>query len=199
MACDLVEHAISIKLLLITFVLIVNQVLSVTMKIQQNARRAKRTKSQLQTDVSHVSLKLPLVSPLHFWTFLTDHFSVGNTCATCGINEVVEQDETTGIRSCKVCPDGEVAIENACETCGPIQYIETGEDGVRVCKDCKPNQNVIAGECKDCEAGEIRDEADPTTCTACSSNEISTDDGCVACEDNELVVENEVSHSAGFK
>ena len=106
----------------------------------------------------------------------------------------MEEDETTGIRSCKACPDGEVAAENACATCDPIQFIETGEDGVRVCKDCKPNQNVIAGECKDCEAGEVRDEADPTACTACSSNEISTDDGCLACGDSELVVENAVSH-----
>ena len=163
------------------------------MKIQQNARHVKRTKSQLQTDASPVLMKLLLVSRL-LLDLLNNNFSVGNTCATCGINEVVEEDATTGVRSCKVCPDGEVAADNACATCGPIQFIEIGEDGVRVCKDCKPNQNVIAGECKDCEAGEVRDKADPTVCTACSSNEISTDDGCLACGDSELVVENAVSH-----
>ena len=174
--------------------LIVNLDTFAMMKIQQSARHVKLTKSQLQTDASHVLMKLLLVSQLNLSNTFHLSYSVGNTCATCGINEVVEEDETTGIRSCKACPDGEVAAENACATCDPIQFIETGEDGVRVCKDCKPNQNVIAGECKDCEAGEVRDEADPTACTACSSNEISTDDGCLACGDSELVVENAVSH-----
>ena len=117
---------------------------------------------------------------------------VENSCATCGINEIVEEDATTGIRSCKACSETEVADGTKCSACGAVQFIETGDDGVRSCKDCKPNQNVIAGECKDCKAGEVRDVDDPTACTACASNEISTDDGCMACGDSELVVENKV-------
>ena len=58
MDCGLVEHVVSIKLLLIMFVPIVNQDLSEMMLIQQNVKHAKQTKSQHQMDVSRVSTKL---------------------------------------------------------------------------------------------------------------------------------------------
>ena len=58
MDCGLVEHAVSIKSLLIMFVPIVNQDLSEMMLIQQNVKHAKQTKSQHQMDVSRVSTKL---------------------------------------------------------------------------------------------------------------------------------------------
>ena len=60
-----------------------------------------------------------------------------NACTACGINEIVETDTTTGIRSCKVCSDETVAASTFCSLCGPQQYINTtGDDGARFCNDC---------------------------------------------------------------
>ena len=61
MDCGLVEHAVSIKLLLIMFVPIVNRDLSGMMLTQQSVKHAKLTKSPHPMDVSIALMKLLLV------------------------------------------------------------------------------------------------------------------------------------------
>ena len=68
-------------------------------------------------------------------------------CVACSSNQIETEN------GCEAFSDKQVAAATFCASCGAIQFIETSQDDLRFCNDCKLNQNDIENECQECPAG----------------------------------------------